>query len=54
MSEFQFTEEDFVDLREIWRDINAQCKIFQDRTGCPNTEIVKMIDSVKNFWENKS
>ena len=54
MSDFQFTDEQFVDIREIWRDINSQCSLLQEQTGCPNSEIVKMIDSAKSFWENKS
>ncbi len=53
MTGFQFTDTDFVEIREIWRDINVQCQILQDRTGCPNSEIVKMIDSAKSYWENK-
>ncbi len=53
MSDFQFTDEQFIEIREIWRDINSQFQIFQNQTGCPNSEIVKMIDSAKNFWENK-
>ena len=54
MSNFQFTEEQFVEIREIWRDINSQCKLLQEQTGCPDSEIVKMIDSAKSYWENKS
>ncbi len=54
MSNFQFTDEQFLEIREIWRDINSQCKTIQDQTGCPNSEIVKMIDSAKSYWENKS
>ena len=53
MSDFQFTDEQFVDIREIWRDINSQCALLQEQTGCPNSEIVKMIDSAKSYWENK-
>ena len=53
MSDFQFTDEQFVDIREIWRDINSQCAFLQEQTGCPNSEIVKMIDSAKSYWENK-
>ena len=53
MSNFQFSEEEFVEIREIWRDINSQCKLLQERTGCPSGEIVKMIDSAKSYWENK-
>ena len=53
MTSFQFSDEQFVEIREIWRDINAQCKFLQERTGCPNSEIVKMIDSAKSYWENK-
>ena len=53
MSDFQFTDEQFIEVREIWRDINSQCKILQDQTGCPNSEIVKMIDSAKSYWEDK-
>ena len=54
MSHFQFTDEQFIEIREIWRDINSQCKLLQEQTGCPNSEIVKMIDSAKSYWENKS
>ena len=54
MSNFQFTDEQFVEIREIWRDINSQCKLLQEQTGCPDSEIVKMIDSAKSYWENKS
>ena len=54
MSDFQFTDEQFVEIREIWRDINSQCKMLQKQTDCPNSEIVKMIDSAKSYWENKS
>ena len=54
MTEFKFTDEQFVEIREIWRDINSQCKILQEETGCPNSEIIKMIDSAKSFWGNKS
>ena len=53
MSDFHFTDEQFVDIREIWRDINSQCTLIQKQTGCPNSEIVKMIDSAKSYWENK-
>ncbi len=53
MSGFQFTDEEFLEIREIWRDINSQCQILQAKTGCPNKEIIKMIDSAKSFWENK-
>ena len=53
MTNFYFTEDQFVELREIWRDINYQCQILQDKTGCPNSEIIKMIDSNKSYWENK-
>ncbi len=53
MNDFQFTDEQFVEIREIWRDINDQCRILQEQTGCPNCEIVKMIDSAKSFWEDK-
>ena len=53
MSDFQFTDEQFIEIREIWRDINSQCKILQSQTGCPNSEIVKMIDSAKSYWEEK-
>ena len=53
MSDFQFTDEQFIEIREIWRDINSQCKILQEDTGCPNHEIVKMIDSAKSYWEEK-
>ena len=51
--DFQFTEEEFIEIREIWRDINSQCSVLQKRSGCPNSEIIKMIDSAKSFWENK-
>ncbi len=53
MTHFMFTEEEFLQIREVWRDINLQCEIIQKQTGCPNSEIVKMIDSAKNLWENK-
>lgn len=53
MHDFQFTAEEFIEVQEIWRDINSQCRVLQERTGCPNSEIIKMIDSVKSFWENK-
>ena len=53
MSEFEFSDEEFLEIREIWRDINSQCQILQDRTGCPNSAIVKMIDSAKSYWETK-
>ena len=53
MTDFQFTDEQFLEIREIWRDINFQCKVLQERTGCPNSEIVKMIDSAKSYWEQK-
>ncbi len=45
MSNFQFTDEQFVEIREIWRDINSQCKLLQEQTDCPDSEMVKMIDS---------
>ena len=54
MKDFQFTDEQFVEAQEIWRDINTQCKILQETTGCPNSEIIKMIDSAKSYWENKN
>ena len=54
MSHFQFTDEQFIEIREIWRDINSQCKLLQEQTGCPDSEIVKMIDSTKSYWENKN
>ena len=54
MSDFQFTDKQFIQIREIWRDINFQCEILQEETGCPNSEIIKMIDSAKSFWENKT
>ena len=53
MSDFYFNDDDFVEIQEIWRDINAQCHLLQQRTGCPNSEIVKMIDSAKSYWEEK-
>ncbi len=53
MSKFQFTDEEFIEIREIWRDINSQCRILQENTSCPNSEIVKMIDSAKSYWEEK-
>ena len=53
MTDFQFSDEQFLEIREIWRDINSQCKVLQERTGCPNSEIIKMIDSAKSYWENK-
>ncbi len=53
MRGFEFTDEQFVEIREIWRDIHSQCKIIQEQTGCPNSEIVKMIDSAKSYWEEK-
>ncbi len=52
MNQLKFTDEDFLETREIWRDINSQMKILQERTGCPNSEIVKIIDSAKSYWEN--
>ena len=54
MSDFQFTDEQFTEIREVWRDINFQCQIIKDQTGCPNSEIVKMIDSAKSYWEQRS
>ena len=54
MSNFQFTDEQLIEIRAIWSDINSQCKLLQEQTGCPDTEIVKMIDPVKSFLENKS
>ncbi len=54
MSQFQFTDEQFLEIREIWKDINFQCRLIQEQTGCPNSEIVKMIDSAKSCWENES
>ena len=53
MSKFKFNDEQFIEIREIWRDINSQCEVFQQRSGCPNNEIIKMIDSAKSYWENK-
>lgn len=53
INDFQFSDEQFEEIREIWRDINSQCKVLQERTGCPNSEIVKMIDSAKSYWEQK-
>ncbi len=53
MTNFQFTDEQFIEIREIWRDINSQCASLQEQTGCPNSEIIKMIDSAKSYWENK-
>ncbi len=53
MSQFQFSDENFRELRDIWNDMNFQCKAIQEKTGCPNSEIIKMIDSAKNYWENK-
>ncbi len=53
MNDFQFTDEQFVEVQAIWRDINSQCKILQEQTGCPNKEIIKMIDSAKSYWEEK-
>ena len=50
MSHFQFADEQFIEIREIWRDINSQCKLLQEQTGCPDSEIVKMIDSAKSYW----
>ena len=52
MSDFQFSDEQFIEIREVWRDINSQCQILQDQTGCPNSEIVKMIDSAKSYGED--
>ena len=49
MNNFVFTDDQFLDIREIWRDINSQCEILQAQTGCPNSEIVKMIDSAKSY-----
>ena len=54
MGDFQFTEEQFIEIREIWRDINSQCALLQKYTGCPDSEIIKMIDSAKSYWENKA
>ena len=54
MGDFKFTDEQFVEVREIWRDINWQCKTLQEETGCPNSEIIKMIESAKSYWENQS
>ena len=54
MSHFQFNDEQFIEIREIWRDINSQCQLLQEQTGCPDREIIKMIDSAKSYWENKS
>ncbi len=54
MSKFQFNDEQFIEAREIWRDINAQCKILKEQTGCPNSEIIKIIDSAKSYWESQS
>ena len=53
MSGFQFSDEQFEEIRELWRDINFKCQFFQEETGCPNSEIVKMIDSAKSYWGNK-
>ena len=53
MNNFQFTDEQFVEVREIWRDINTQCKLLQKQTGCPNSEIIKMIESAKSYWEEQ-
>ena len=53
MNNFQFTDDQFIEIREIWRDINSQCKILQEQTGCPNTEIIKMMDSANSDWEDK-
>ena len=53
MTNFQFTDEQFVEVREIWRDINTQCKLLQKQTGCPNSEIIKMIESAKSYWEEQ-
>ncbi len=54
MNNFQFTDEQFVEIRKIWRDINSQCDFLQKQTGCPDSEIVKMIDSAKSYWETKA
>ncbi len=54
MSHFQFTDEQFVDIRKIWRDINSQCELLQEQTGYSDSDIVKMIDSAKSYWENNS
>ena len=51
MTSFKFTDEEFIEIREIWRDINSQCRILKEQSGCPNSEIVKMIDSAKSYWE---
>ena len=53
MKEFEFSDEHFREIRDIWIDINFQCQALQNKTGCPKSEIVKMIDSAKNYWENK-
>ena len=49
MSHFQITDEQFVAIREIRSDGNSQCKLLQDQTGCPDGEMVKMIDSTKSY-----
>ncbi len=54
MSHFQFTDEQFIKIIVIWRDINSQCKLLQKQNACPDSEIVTMIDSAKNYWENNS
>ena len=51
MSSVDFTDEQFAAIRDVWRDINVQCQVSQKQTGCPTSEIVKMIDSVKSYWE---
>ena len=38
---------------QIWREINSRLRLLQNQTGCPNSEIVKIIDSAKSYWENK-
>tara|TARA_B100000700_G_scaffold221301_1_gene243643 strand:+ start:601 stop:777 length:177 start_codon:yes stop_codon:yes gene_type:complete len=53
-NDFKFTDKQFIEIREIWRDINYQCELLQEQTGCPDAEIIKMIDSAKSYWENKS
>ncbi len=53
MKGFHFTDEQFIEISEIWRDVNSQCTNLQKHSGCPNSEIIKMIDSAKSYWENK-
>ena len=54
MIEFKFTEEQLDEAHVIIEEIVDKCRGLQEETGCPNSEIKKMIASAKSFWENKS